>query len=331
VSVSPHPAHAQIDQLLLEVGTSDPREAVRRKARALITLFCEQFGEPTIPIDVYVLASMLGIHRSEESPIYSPDAELTPDGSGGVVMRVNSDRPETRQRFSVGHEISHTFFPGYELKVQCRPDPLLRDRDAPGDYLETLCDIGAAELLLPIPWFTNEAAEVRTAQALVSLATRYKASREAALRRFAETHAASVATLFLSWKLKPTEISSLGSEQKNLFGIDPREEAWAARQLRLDYAIPSERFAETGFFLPKDKSLDLEGPLQQAANGTCAEGEADLDLGAARGRYRVMGVPLYTPSDERGPNGEMALAAVIEPIKVKALKKKTQAEGPGLF
>ena len=269
---------------------------------------------------------MLGIQRSDEPPVHSPDAELVPDGSGGVAMRVNPDRPETRQRFSIGHEISHTFFPGYELKVQCRPDPLLRNRDTPTDFLETLCDIGAAELLLPIPWFTNDAATVRTAEGLVILANRYKVSREATVRRFAETHAFSLAALFFGWKLKPTEVSSFNPEQGNLYGIDPTEEAWAARHLRLDYAIPSGPFIATGIFLPKDKSLDPEGPLQQAANGICAEGEADLDLGVARGRYRVMAVPLYTPTDERGPNGEMALAAIIEPIQQPKRKKRVQTD-----
>jgi len=166
--------------------------------------------------------------------------------------------------------------------VQCRPGPLLRDRDTPTHFLETLCDIGAAELLLPIPWFTNDAATVQTAQGLIVLANRYKVSREATVRRFAETHASSMAALFFSWKLKPSEASAFNPEQGNLYGIDPTEEAWAARQLRLDYAIPSGPFIATGIFLPKDKSLGLEGPLRQAANGICDEGEADLDLGAAR-------------------------------------------------
>ncbi len=138
--------------------------------------------------------------------------------------------------------------------------------------------------------------------------------------------------MFLSWKLKPTEVPSFNPDQKNLFGIDPREEAWSARQLRLDYAIPSERFAATGVFLPKDKSLELEGPLQEAAYGSCAEGEAALELGATRGRYRVMAVPLYTPPNERGPNGELALAAVIEPIQVNPTRrKKVQVDEPRLF
>ena len=184
------------------------------------------------------------------------------------------------------------------------------------DFLETLCDIGAAELLLPIPWFTNDAADRADrlrASSSWPIATRSRA--EATVRRFAETHAFSLAALFFSWKLKPTEVSSFNPEQGNLYGIDPTEEAWAARHLRLDYAIPSGPFIATGIFLPKDKSLDPEGPLQQAANGICAEGEADLDLGVARGRYRVMAVPLYTPTDERGPNGEMALAAIIEPMQ----------------
>ena len=123
--------------------------------------------------------------------------------------------------------------------MQCRPDPLLRDRDTPEDFLETLCDIGAAELLLPIPWFTNDAVTVRTAQGLVILANRYKASREATVRRFAETHSISLAALFFSWKLKPKRSAIIQPRTEHLFGIDPAEEALAARQLRRITPFPA--------------------------------------------------------------------------------------------
>ena len=65
------------------MGTSDPRDVVRYKARSNRPFFVPEFGEPSMPIDVHAqLPSMLGIRRSEESPVHSPDAELVPDGSG---------------------------------------------------------------------------------------------------------------------------------------------------------------------------------------------------------------------------------------------------------
>jgi len=276
---------------------------------------------------------MLGIQASDERPVHSDDAELAPDGAGGVKMRINPDRPETRQRFSIGHEITHTFFPGYELKVQCRPDPRLRGRESPDDFIETLCDVGAAEIVLPMPWFANDAACVKTAQDLVNLANIYAASRETTVRRFAETHKGCIAALFLSWKLKPTQARSFNLGQSNLFGVDPVEEMLATRALRLDYSIPSERFSATRIYLPKDKSLNLVGPLQTAADGSCADGGAHLSFGAASAEFRIMAIPLFTPRDERGPNGEYSVAAVIEPLKAPLAKRKKRSNvgEPGLF
>ena len=119
-----------------------------------------------MPINVErELASLRGIVGSDEPPAFSKDAELVPDGQGGVTMRVNPDRPETRRPFSIGHEITHTFFAGYQLKVQCRPDSRYRDRNNPDDAVEMLCDVGASELLMPLPWFRDDAGSVRTGAA----------------------------------------------------------------------------------------------------------------------------------------------------------------------
>src|SRR5690606_31829532 len=163
------------------------------------------------PINVELLASFLGIAKSDQRPIHSPDAEISPDGTGGMTMRVNPDRPETRQRFSIPHEISHTFVPEYLTKEWCRTDARYPNRDNPDDYLEMLCDIGAAELLLPDPWFVSDAADVRDAAGITTLATKYRASREAVLRRFAETSARCVAAVFFQWKLKPTQKGRIGN------------------------------------------------------------------------------------------------------------------------
>src|SRR5688572_7700182 len=115
-------AQRLIDELVRSTGSSDAPQAVRTKAKDLISRYVSTFGELETPPDVEVLSSMIGIRRSDDAPLHSQDAELVPDGQGGVEMRVNPDRPETRQRFSIAHEIGHTFFPDYATKIWCRPD-----------------------------------------------------------------------------------------------------------------------------------------------------------------------------------------------------------------
>ncbi len=323
----------QIAALIAATGVGDARTAVRRKARELISQFQAVFGEPKMPLDLDVLTSFLGIRRSDDPPAHSPDAELVPDADGGVTMRVNADRPETRQRFSVGHEITHTFFPGYDRKVQCRPDPRHRERTGPEEFLETLCDIGASELLFPLPWFAADAGKVTTAQGLLDLAAKYRASREATARRYAEASHRCIASVFFVWKLKPTQKKTVGVPgQKTLFNLDPAELARSARELRVEYAVPSPSFADAGYFLPKDKSVDLMGPLRVAAEeARCCEGDEFLDLGPCRGSYRVLALPLFTPPEDQGPHGEVAVLTVLEPLEVKKPKKQVHDSSPTLF
>jgi hypothetical protein len=261
--------------------------------------------------------------------LHSPDAELVPDGTGGVKMRVNPDLPETRQRFSVSHEISHTFFPDYTTKPWCRTDARYRDRDDPDQYLEMLCDTGATELLFPQPWFSTDAAAVNDASGLVQLAARYHASREATMRRFAETSAEPVAAVFFSWKLKPTQKGTVGrQDQGNLFGVTAEEEIRDALRLRIEYTAMSEGLKVDGLFLPKDKSVENDGPLYRAAStGRPAEDECQLDLGQASGKYRVWAIPLWTADDQLGSNGENAVAAILRPISVRKPQRRKKNSG----
>lgn len=316
-----------IGELVRSTGSSDAVAAMRAKARELIGLYVTSFGEPTMPIDVSVLASLRGIRKSEEAPVHSDDAELVPDGAGGVTMRVNPDRPETRRRFSVAHEISHTFFPDYTEKISCRTDARHRDRNDPDDYLEMLCDIAAAELLFPQPWFLRDAAAVQDCAGLARLAATYRASREATLRRYTETSPDSVIAVFLIWKLKPKQKGVVGREdQGNLFGISPEQERRDALRLRIEYTVASESFKANGHFLPKDKSVENAGPIYEAAStGLLAEGECFFDLGQASGTYRVWAIPLWTPDEQLGSGGENAVAAILRPMKVPKPQRRKDA------
>lgn len=329
----PGTSRSLIDRLVASTGCTDPVNAIRVKAEEAVSAFVDVFGEPDeMPLDLLALASFLGIRQSDSAPAFSPDAELAPDGAGGVEMRVNPDRPETRQRFSIGHEITHTFFPDHTSHVWPRADSRYRNLDNPDDYLEMLCDIGAAELVFPRRWFVRDAGRVETATGLVDLASRYRASREATLRRYAETYPDAVAAVFFVWKLKPSQKATVGRpDQLNLLGQSPADEIRGALRLRIDYAIPSPAFTASGLYLPRDKSVGSEGPLYQAAaTGRPADGECHLDLGQSRGAYRVNAVPLWTADEDAGPKGEHAVAAILRPLAVRA-KKKASPSGPGLF
>lgn len=333
MSGSSRSTQSLIHELVRETGAATPAEAIRIKARELLETLVASFGEPTMPIDVDVLASLRGIARSDEAPFHSEDAELSPDDTGGVTMRVNADRPETRQRFSVAHEISHTFFPDYTTKQWCRTDARYRDRNNPNEHIEMLCDIGAAELLFPQPWFGRDAASVAGAADLIRLAFTYRGSRDATIRRYVETSTEPIAAAFFVWKLKPTQQSTVGNrDQQNLFGATPEEQIRDALRLRVEYTIASESFRDDGYFLPKDKSVPNEGTIYGAAStGTPADGEDFLDLGQAAGTYRIWAVPVWTADNQLGSQGENAVAAVLRPVSVRKPRKKIRNDGPSLF
>ena len=69
-----------IDELVRATGAASPEEAIRIKARELIATHVDVFGEPSMPMNMDVLASLRSISRSDEKPLFSPDAELSPDG-----------------------------------------------------------------------------------------------------------------------------------------------------------------------------------------------------------------------------------------------------------
>ncbi len=315
-----------IDMLVRTTSATSPTHAIRFKARAAVEQFCAVFGEPTMPLDIAALASFLGIAQCEDAPLHSDDAELVPVENGRVAIRVNPERPETRKRFSMAHEVSHTFFPHYQLKLWCRTDARFRRRENPDDHLEMLCDIGASELIMPLPWFAQDAQSVTSGADLLELARKYNASREATLRRFAETSESSVQAVFFSWKLKPTEKRRMNNRQHRLFPGDGQP----AKKLRIDYSIPSPTI-EAGYFLPPDKSVEGADPLDAAAAGTPAEGDCWLDLGPAAGRYRVIAIPVWTADEDLGPNGEIAVGGIIEPLEHGRRARKKTRSGPGLF
>jgi hypothetical protein len=197
-----------------------------------------------------------------------------------------------------------------------------------------LCDIGAAELLFPEPWFSKAAATVADANGLLRLATVYHASREATMRRYAEISLTPVAAVFFIWKLKPTQEPRIGrKDQGNFFGVTPEQEIEDALRLRIEYTIMSKAFKAAGYFLPRDKSIESDGPIYRAAStASPAADECFLDVGQAAGVYRVWAIPLWTPKGETGANGATAVAAILWPKVVQEPRHRRSGAGiPSLW
>lgn len=108
------------------------------------------------------------------------DGALVPLGrefSDGFIIVLNKDRPSTRIRFTAAHELCHTFF--YEHV------PELKFRNHDEDSLEErLCDIGAAELLMPRRAVKRQAkSTAMSLEALGQLAGLFDVSLDAMLLR----------------------------------------------------------------------------------------------------------------------------------------------------
>src|SRR5207245_9174689 len=122
-----------------------------------------------------------------------------------------------------------------------------RKRFAPDKEVEFLCDVGAAELLLPADAFLIDLKSLGfSLDAVLPLRERYAASREAIIRRMVQLDSGASAAVFLEHRLKPSEIAAA----RQLRLVEPAVRPQA--KLRIAYAVVSERFHA---FLPQHKSI----------------------------------------------------------------------------
>jgi Zn-dependent peptidase ImmA (M78 family) len=303
----------EIVELLSQTHADDPVDAMRIAARRQLAAFFGLFPDEGPPMNMLALASFRSIRTTDDPPVFSPDAEILPDDRG-LVMRLNRQRPVTRQRFSIGHEIGHTLVPGFEMQVQCRK-PRNRDWAGGRDIVEFLCDVASSEFLFPLEWFSGDIATAHfAADSLVRLASRYQASPDATVRRFVELTRPPTAAIFFRWKLSDTEVKQLPDRrQKSLPGVHA---TGLVRKLRVDYPLTNDAFDQLGLHIPKNKSVDDRSIIHQAA---CAGAALDspreeVDLGAFRKLFRVIALPLFTQDADKGPNGESAVVAVLQPV-----------------
>lgn len=155
----------------------EPVAAMEAKARQVV-LEAIDAGWDGPPFDPLVLAKQLGIATEARGDI--PDARMVPFKSA-LKLEYNPVRPRGRLRFSIAHEIAHSFFPDCANEVRNRG---ATHGSAVDDWeLEVLCNIGAAELLMPLGSFTNLTGQTPSIDNVLRLRKEFDVSVEACLIR----------------------------------------------------------------------------------------------------------------------------------------------------
>jgi hypothetical protein len=150
-------AHPTVRALLdADVTTSEPDVAIRRRARDLVA-WARGMGWDGPPFDLELLASLCGF-RVEYTPLGARQDGWIDSWRRRIL--INAEMHELRQRFTLAHEIAHTLLPDFGLGTS--------SVDVDGDYEwaeqsppEQLCQVAAAELLMPADAFREACGDRR--------------------------------------------------------------------------------------------------------------------------------------------------------------------------
>ncbi len=162
----------------LFAGSGDPvHRMMDRASETALTAMQDGWSGP--PFDPFSLADMLGIATVPNSDVL--DARTVPLRHNRVQIEYNPSRPRARIRYSVAHEIAHTFFPDCSEQIRYRAQ---REHFGPHDWeLEMLCNIGAAELLMPTGSLEQVRDKKLSLQDALDLRKQFEVSTESVILR----------------------------------------------------------------------------------------------------------------------------------------------------
>lgn len=156
----------------------DPVQRMISRASS-VALDAMQAGWKGPPYDPFQLAQHLKIKVVPSENI--TDARILPTPDGRFQIEFNPNRPKSRIRYSVAHDLAHTLFSDCGEVVRHR---LARGEQKRDDWqLEMLCNIGAAEFLMPIGSFPELDDRVTDIDRLLGLRAQFEVSMEALLLR----------------------------------------------------------------------------------------------------------------------------------------------------
>lgn len=283
-------------------GIGDPVEVMSQKARAVVVGAMDE-GWSGPPFDPIWLASHLGIQTIGRDDVN--DARLVPRDSK-LTIEFNPSRPRNRTRYSIAHEIAHTLFPDCAERIRRRA----AYHELRGDewQVEALCNIAAAEFLMPIGSFPNLAIGELSIDRLLELRQEYGVSTESLLIR----------------------VTRLATEPVAMFAAS-RVERPGRDRYRVDYSIAAAGWPVAlgrGLLVPEQSVVS-----ECTAIGYTGKGREKWSGSAAEFTVECVGIPPY-PSAAwprvvgllRIPSARRVDSAAITYLKGDALEPR--GEGP---
>lgn len=148
--------------------------------------FLKEAGSTSVPVDLGCLAAAAKAKIKVVHDLRDDESGQTTRIGGKHTIVVNGNHREERQRFTVLHELAHIVLelPSQHDGSTLKTETLLGYRGRPKE--EMLCDVFAAECLLPYEFFGREVADSDISMdAVKAFAQAYKASLTATGSRFA--------------------------------------------------------------------------------------------------------------------------------------------------
>jgi len=168
--------------ILKFAGDRDPVTVITEKAQDVVFKAME-LGWDGPPFDPFALAGLLNIKVVPRTDLgqLTQDARIVPGPGPKLTIEYNPDKSPSRIRFSICHEIAHSLFRDCGDEVRNRvAHAQVNQTDR---QLELLCNLGAAELLMPIGSFRDVVSDDITIDHVLELRKKYFVSTEAVLLR----------------------------------------------------------------------------------------------------------------------------------------------------
>lgn len=186
-NVVPTDRHESVMALLAaHKGYTDPKKLIRQLAREKID-YAKQNGWSGPPFCPILLASIFGIRCKKVDHDIDGDGRILRYRDGKLWIEYRGDRIFERQRFTIFHEFAHTLFPDYCTFGPQHHTPHKAARD-PEKEFENLCDVAAAEMILPFHDFSDDLTKHKWLgiETVHKLRQRYEASIDATTHRLIE-------------------------------------------------------------------------------------------------------------------------------------------------
>lgn len=280
---------------------ADPLERIVSLAREVMAAAADEgvAGPPFDPLDVAKLMGLrlqpradisdarVVVDRREGQPrtaeLDAPLASLVP-AREQLVVEYNPTRPRGRMRYSIAHELAHALFPDVAEAPRHRTGTGAVPQDDDSWQLEMLCNVAAAEMLMPTEAVEGLAGSAVDIDYFMDQRQRFEVSTEALLRRI-------------------TTVSDRPLAMLALLRSPDRPDG----DFRIEYVVTSRTFA------PKLRRGSLISPPSPLRNLTAVGQTMRLDLTVDEETYHAQAVGSPPYSGRSLPRG----LALLEPLDTR--------------